>query len=124
MNMKTFFFPIWTLGNTNHKKTVLFLSLIFLVHFILYNLVPGIVYCFSRKETEEVTVELLSRGIKAGCYHADMDAKSRSKVHRDWLSGEVQVCGFFFSRAASLSVFTYFCMLLTHYACSYYGIIV
>ena len=51
----------------------------------------GIVYCFSRKETEEVAVDLMSRGIKAGCYHADMDAKARSQVHRDWLSGVVQV---------------------------------
>ncbi|GFO18139.1 ATP-dependent DNA helicase q1-like [Plakobranchus ocellatus] len=51
----------------------------------------GIIYCFSRKETEEVTVDLMSRGIKAGCYHADMDAKSRSRVHRSWLCGEIQV---------------------------------
>ncbi|GFS01405.1 ATP-dependent DNA helicase Q1-like [Elysia marginata] len=51
----------------------------------------GIVYCFSRKETEEVTVDLMSRGIKTGCYHADMDPRSRSKVHRDWLAGDVQV---------------------------------
>ncbi|XP_012944528.2 ATP-dependent DNA helicase Q1 [Aplysia californica] len=51
----------------------------------------GIVYCFSRKDSEEVTSDLMSHGIKAGCYHGDIDAKSRSRVHRMWLSGEIQV---------------------------------
>uniref|UniRef100_A0A2C9JYD4 ATP-dependent DNA helicase n=1 Tax=Biomphalaria glabrata TaxID=6526 RepID=A0A2C9JYD4_BIOGL len=51
----------------------------------------GIIYCFSRKDSEEVATDLKSRGIKAGCYHADMTAQSRSAVHRKWLSGDVQV---------------------------------
>ncbi|XP_059172094.1 ATP-dependent DNA helicase Q1-like [Physella acuta] len=51
----------------------------------------GIVYCFSRKDSEEVAQELKSRGLKAGWYHADMDANSRSTVHKKWLSGEVQI---------------------------------
>ncbi|BFZ04235.1 hypothetical protein BsWGS_07274 [Bradybaena similaris] len=51
----------------------------------------GIIYCFSRKDSEEVTVDLQSRGLKVGCYHADVDAASRSRVHRRWLSGEIKI---------------------------------
>ncbi|CAG5119489.1 unnamed protein product [Candidula unifasciata] len=51
----------------------------------------GIIYCFSRKDSEEVTSDLQSRGVKAGCYHADVDAASRSRVHRMWLSGEIKI---------------------------------
>ncbi|KAF5208288.1 Atp-dependent dna helicase [Thalictrum thalictroides] len=41
----------------------------------------GIVYCFSRKECEQVAKELRQKGISADHYHADMDAASREKVH-------------------------------------------
>uniref|UniRef100_A0A0E0J5M9 ATP-dependent DNA helicase n=1 Tax=Oryza nivara TaxID=4536 RepID=A0A0E0J5M9_ORYNI len=41
----------------------------------------GIVYCFSRKECEQVAKELSERGILADYYHADMDVISREKVH-------------------------------------------
>ncbi|XP_057799121.1 ATP-dependent DNA helicase Q-like 2 isoform X1 [Salvia miltiorrhiza] len=41
----------------------------------------GIVYCFSRKECEQVAKELRERGIKADYYHADMDVHVREKVH-------------------------------------------
>uniref|UniRef100_A0A0B7AUF3 ATP-dependent DNA helicase n=1 Tax=Arion vulgaris TaxID=1028688 RepID=A0A0B7AUF3_9EUPU len=65
---------------------------------VLYHLIShrfsgqsGIVYCFSRKDSEEVTTDLQSRGIKAGCYHSDMTPSSRSTVHRKWLSGDIQV---------------------------------
>ncbi|CAL1527646.1 unnamed protein product [Lymnaea stagnalis] len=51
----------------------------------------GIIYCFSRKDSEEVASDLMSRNIKAGCYHADMDPKSRSQVHRKWLSGDIHI---------------------------------
>ena len=51
----------------------------------------GIVYCFSRKDTEQVTKGLTSRGIKAACYHADIDYKTKSRNHRDWVSRKVQV---------------------------------
>ena len=55
---------------------------------------PGIVYCFSRKDTEQVTKELISRGIKAACYHADIDYHVKSRNHRDWVSCKVQVSHF------------------------------
>ncbi|XP_024317349.1 mediator of RNA polymerase II transcription subunit 34 isoform X2 [Brachypodium distachyon] len=44
----------------------------------------GIVYCFSRKECEQVAKELRERGIAADYYHADMDSVAREKVHMRW----------------------------------------
>ena len=55
-------------------------------------LFSGIVYCFSRKDSEDVTMELQKRGISCGCYHADIHAKNKSSVHRQWLSNQIQVC--------------------------------
>ncbi|KAL6549739.1 Werner syndrome ATP-dependent helicase [Orobanche minor] len=45
----------------------------------------GIVYCFSRKECEQVAKELRERGIPADYYHADMDAQARERVHTRWV---------------------------------------
>lgn len=51
----------------------------------------GIVYCFSVKDSEEVASQLNKRGIKAQAYHAQLDAKTRSKVHLKWTMNEIQV---------------------------------
>ncbi|MCE2055053.1 Werner syndrome ATP-dependent helicase [Datura stramonium] len=51
----------------------------------------GIVYCFSRKECEQVAQELRERGILADHYHADMDVNARERVHLRWSSGKLQV---------------------------------
>ncbi|KAH9607511.1 hypothetical protein KSS87_017441 [Heliosperma pusillum] len=51
----------------------------------------GIVYCFTRKECEQVAKELRERGIKADYYHADMDVKDRENVHLRWSNGKLQV---------------------------------
>lgn len=51
----------------------------------------GIVYCFSRKECEQVAKELRDRGISADYYHADMDVNSREKVHMRWSKSKLQV---------------------------------
>ncbi|XP_075109311.1 ATP-dependent DNA helicase Q-like 2 isoform X3 [Nicotiana tabacum] len=51
----------------------------------------GIVYCFSRKECEQVAQELRERGISTDHYHADMDVNAREKVHLRWSSGKLQV---------------------------------
>lgn len=51
----------------------------------------GIVYCFTRKECEQVAKELQQRGIKADFYHADMDVRVRENVHMRWSSGILQV---------------------------------
>lgn len=51
----------------------------------------GIIYCLSRKNTEEVAVKLLSNNIKAAAYHAQMTARDRSKVQEDFQNDKVQV---------------------------------
>ncbi|XP_067138641.1 ATP-dependent DNA helicase Q1-like isoform X2 [Centruroides vittatus] len=51
----------------------------------------GIIYCFSVKDCEEIASHLTKRGIKAQPYHAQLDAKTRSKVHHKWVSNEIQV---------------------------------
>lgn len=47
----------------------------------------GIVYCLTRKDTEQVAAELAQHGIACGCYHADMDPVPRESVHMQWSSG-------------------------------------
>ena len=34
---------------------------------------------------------LCQRGITAGCYHANMTAEDRTKVHVDWINDRIQV---------------------------------
>ncbi|WCJ20620.1 ATP-dependent DNA helicase Q-like 2 [Euphorbia peplus] len=51
----------------------------------------GIVYCFSRKECEQVAAELRDRGISADYYHADMDANARERIHMRWSKNKLQV---------------------------------
>eukprot|EP00850_Spirogloea_muscicola_P005375 SM000024S07837 [mRNA] locus=s24:828308:834278:+ [translate_table: standard] len=51
----------------------------------------GIVYCFSRRECEQVARELVRRNIKAAHYHADMDAEDRTSVHCRWSGNIIQV---------------------------------
>ncbi|XP_042469188.1 ATP-dependent DNA helicase Q-like 2 isoform X1 [Zingiber officinale] len=51
----------------------------------------GIVYCFSRKECEQVAKELRGCGISADHYHADMDVIAREKVHLRWSTNKLQV---------------------------------
>nr|CAB3494760.1 unnamed protein product [Digitaria exilis] len=48
----------------------------------------GIVYCFSRKECEQVAKELRDRGILAEHYHADMEIEAREKIHTRRVVGE------------------------------------
>ncbi|XP_010478886.1 PREDICTED: mediator of RNA polymerase II transcription subunit 34 isoform X2 [Camelina sativa] len=51
----------------------------------------GIVYCFSRKECEQIASDLRERGISADYYHADMDVNMREKVHMRWSKNKLQV---------------------------------
>ncbi|XP_078158621.1 RECQ helicase L2 isoform X2 [Carex rostrata] len=51
----------------------------------------GIVYCFSRKECEQIAKDLRDRGISADFYHADMDVISRENVHLRWSKSKLQV---------------------------------
>ncbi|KAJ8023459.1 ATP-dependent DNA helicase Q1 [Holothuria leucospilota] len=51
----------------------------------------GIIYCFSRKETENLAADLVARGIMAAPYHAYMEPEERSVTHRNWKRGHLQV---------------------------------
>ncbi|XP_077026361.1 ATP-dependent DNA helicase Q1 [Tamandua tetradactyla] len=51
----------------------------------------GIIYCFSQKDSEQVTVSLQKLGIHAGAYHANMEPGDKSTVHRKWSANDIQV---------------------------------
>ncbi len=51
----------------------------------------GIVYCFSKADTEKTALGLVDLGITAGIYHADCDGDDREAVHRHWMTGRIQV---------------------------------
>lgn len=55
-----------------------------------YNGESGIIYTNSIKESEEISEILRKRGLKVGCYHANLDANIRSKVHIKWHEKEYQ----------------------------------
>ncbi|XP_053607263.1 ATP-dependent DNA helicase Q1-like [Plodia interpunctella] len=49
-----------------------------------YNGESGIIYTHSIKDAEDITEGLRKRGLKVGCYHANMEASARSSVHSKW----------------------------------------
>ncbi|KAG8454393.1 hypothetical protein GDO86_000858 [Hymenochirus boettgeri] len=49
-----------------------------------------IVYCPSRKTSEQVTAELTKLGIACGTYHAGMGIKARREVHHRFMRDEIQ----------------------------------
>ena len=51
----------------------------------------GIPYCFSKKDSVSISSSLMSRGIKAPCYHGDFDGPSRSYVHNARMKNAIQV---------------------------------
>lgn len=51
----------------------------------------GIVYCGSRRRTEELAAHLCSAGIKAAAYHAGMDSDERSRVQEAFVRDDVLV---------------------------------
>uniref|UniRef100_A0A914X0C0 DNA 3'-5' helicase n=1 Tax=Plectus sambesii TaxID=2011161 RepID=A0A914X0C0_9BILA len=51
----------------------------------------GIIYCFSRKESEEVATALRKRNIRAAHYHAQMESGERTKVHQRWTEGKYHI---------------------------------
>ncbi|CAG0900109.1 unnamed protein product, partial [Darwinula stevensoni] len=50
----------------------------------------GIIYTLTIRESEELTTELQKRGLQVGCYHANLEAKTRSDIHQKWLQNEIQ----------------------------------
>ncbi|XP_041110089.1 ATP-dependent DNA helicase Q1-like isoform X2 [Polyodon spathula] len=51
----------------------------------------GIIYCFSQKDSEYISVNLQKMGIKARPYHANMEATEKSSVHKEWTENKIQV---------------------------------
>ncbi|XP_071076279.1 bifunctional 3'-5' exonuclease/ATP-dependent helicase WRN isoform X2 [Desmodus rotundus] len=51
---------------------------------------PTIIYCPSRKMTEQVTAELRKLNLACGAYHAGMDINSRKEVHHSFMRDEIQ----------------------------------
>ncbi len=56
-----------------------------------YPLDSGIVYCLSRKKTEEMHQALSDMGYRSVCYHAGLSPSQRYEAQRAFSRGEVQV---------------------------------
>ncbi len=51
----------------------------------------GIIYCGSRKRTEELSFKLIQQGYSAACYHAGMDHKLRQTVQDSFIKDETEI---------------------------------
>ena len=51
----------------------------------------GIVYTFSRKDTDEVAAGLEERGISALTYHAGLSVTQRNRAQERWMKNDTQV---------------------------------
>jgi RecQ family ATP-dependent DNA helicase len=52
---------------------------------------PAIVYCGTRRDTDEIAAELRDTGLRALAYHAGMEAEDRGDTQARFMSGEVEV---------------------------------
>jgi ATP-dependent DNA helicase RecQ len=52
---------------------------------------PAIVYCGTRRDTDEIAAELRDTGLRALPYHAGMEAEDRSNTQARFMDGEVEV---------------------------------
>ncbi len=51
----------------------------------------GIIYCLSRKSTEDVAAKLQAEGIDAAYYHAKLPREKRTKVQEDFINDNVPI---------------------------------
>lgn len=51
----------------------------------------GIVYCLSRKRTEEIAAKLNDRGFNAAYYHAGMSSSERDQVQEDFINDNIPI---------------------------------
>ncbi|MEZ4991509.1 MAG: DNA helicase RecQ [Saprospiraceae bacterium] len=52
---------------------------------------PGIIYCLSRKRTEEIAAKLNDRGFRAAYYHAGMSTADRDAVQEDFINDNIPI---------------------------------
>lgn len=52
---------------------------------------PSLVYCATRKNVEKATAALRDAGVRAGMYHAGLDAGMRTRIQDDFMSGQIPV---------------------------------
>ena len=52
---------------------------------------PAIIYCYSRKETEELADQLRARGLRALPYHAGLDAQTRRRTQEEFIDDRVPI---------------------------------
>lgn len=52
---------------------------------------PAIVYCGTRRDTDEIAAELRTAGLRALPYHAGMEPEERSSTQARFMRGEVEV---------------------------------
>ncbi len=50
-----------------------------------------IVYCFSRKDTEELAEDLSYEGFKAKAYHAGLEREKRKRVQEEFIKDEIDI---------------------------------
>ncbi len=51
----------------------------------------SIIYCFSRKDTEDLAANLRARGLKAESYHAGLDTKERHAIQDRFIKDETPI---------------------------------
>lgn len=51
----------------------------------------GIIYCLSRKTTEELAAKLKRKGYNAEAYHAGIDHEKRSNIQDDFINDETEI---------------------------------
>ena len=51
----------------------------------------GIIYCMSRKATEDVAISLRGKGFKVGIYHAGLRNDLREQAQEDFINDRVQI---------------------------------
>jgi ATP-dependent DNA helicase RecQ len=66
--------------------------MVFLLHYLgLHRNDAGIIYCLSKKETEDIAGELKKRGFRAAAYHAGLSKQARESVQDAFIRDSVTV---------------------------------
>uniref|UniRef100_A0A6B2KYE2 ATP-dependent DNA helicase n=1 Tax=Arcella intermedia TaxID=1963864 RepID=A0A6B2KYE2_9EUKA len=51
----------------------------------------GIIYCFSKKEADNLAAELAKHGLSVASYHAGMSDGEREVVHDQWINNSIRI---------------------------------